>query len=174
MQQSAELLPCARGAHLVHGGHDLVGCDMTRGRRLQTEFPRTGLREEARVGCWSAMRGLRAAAPIIMRNRSRCRSVWDLLMIRLENGDVSNQSIGCDCQRTLFQDNSASLCKNNATIRELPSFAGRSAGASGPHWSRRPRGRDFCSACCPEALRAPESSLEPSSSRAGLLQRMLP
>ena len=109
MQQSAELLPCARGAHLVHGGHDLVGCDMTRGRRLQTEVPRTGLREEARVGCRSAMQVFRTAATRIMRYRSGCRSVWDLLTIRLGNGDVFDQSVGRDCQDLDFYQEAGSV-----------------------------------------------------------------
>ena len=36
--QSAELLPRARGAHLVHGGHDLVGCDVTRDADCRQSF----------------------------------------------------------------------------------------------------------------------------------------
>ena len=36
--QSAELLPRARGAHLVYGGHDLVGCDVTRDADCRQSF----------------------------------------------------------------------------------------------------------------------------------------
>ena len=35
--------------------------------------------------------------------------MWDLLMIRLENGDVSNQSIGRDCQDLDFYQEAGSV-----------------------------------------------------------------
>ena len=76
---------------------------------MQTEVPRTGLREEARVGCRSAMQVFRTAATRIMRNRSGCRSVWDLLTIRLGNGDVSDQSVGRDCQDLDFYQEAGSV-----------------------------------------------------------------
>ena len=120
--------------------------------------------------CEAAAKACTRIHAIRMRNISRCCSVWDLLMIRLENGDVFYRSISRDRQRRLFQNKSASPCKNIATIPELPSFAGRSAGAagaSGPHWSRRPDGRVFCSVCCPEALRASDFSRRVCASTGG-------
>ena len=109
-------------------------------------------RWRSRSICEAAAKACTRIHAIRMRNISRRYSVWDLLMIRLENGDVFYRSISRDRQRRLFQNKSASPCKNIATIPELPSFAGRcagAAGASGPYWSRRPDGRVFCSVCCP-------------------------
>ena len=73
--------------------------------------------------CEAAAKACTRIHAIRMRNISRCCSVWDLLMIRLENGDVFYQSISRDRQRRLFQNKSASPCKNIATIPELPSAA---------------------------------------------------